>query len=96
MLPKPYYQTKLGKLYCGDCLEIMKEFKDKEFDLVLTDPPYGIKRDKGFEGSGGFSGKGKPIPRRRYENDNWDNERPTKECFEIILKCGTAAWTPLV
>jgi len=26
----------------GDCLEVMKSFSDKQFDLVLTDPPYGI------------------------------------------------------
>lgn len=31
----------------GDCLEVMKTFADKSFDLVLTDPPYGI----GFQSS---------------------------------------------
>ena len=41
-LPKPYFETKLGQLYCGDCLEIMKKMPDKSVDLVLTDPPYGI------------------------------------------------------
>lgn len=25
----------------GDCLEVMRGFADKSFDLVLTDPPYG-------------------------------------------------------
>ena len=30
------------KIIQGDCLEIMKTFADKSFDLVLTDPPYGI------------------------------------------------------
>jgi DNA modification methylase len=29
-------------IICGDSLEIMRGFKDKQFDLVLTDPPYGI------------------------------------------------------
>ena len=37
---KPYYETPLGKLYHGDCLEIMPELEP--VDLVLTDPPYGI------------------------------------------------------
>ena len=37
---KPYYETKLGKLYHGDCLDIMPELEP--VDLVLTDPPYGI------------------------------------------------------
>ncbi|KKM79621.1 hypothetical protein LCGC14_1348190 [marine sediment metagenome] len=36
---KPYYETKLGKLYHGDCLEIIPELEP--VDLVLTDPPYG-------------------------------------------------------
>ena len=29
------------KIYKGDCLEIMSRFKDKSFDAVITDPPYG-------------------------------------------------------
>ena len=38
MMLKPYYETPLGKLYHGDCLEIMPELEP--VDLVLTDPPY--------------------------------------------------------
>ena len=39
---KPYYETDLGKLYHGDCLEIMPELEP--VDLVLTDPPYNISQ----------------------------------------------------
>jgi len=35
---KPYYETELGRLYCGDCLEVIPELE--QVDLVLTDPPY--------------------------------------------------------
>ena len=28
------------KIINGDCLEVMKTFPDKSFDLILTDPPY--------------------------------------------------------
>ena len=35
---KPYYQTDLGTLYCGDCLEIIPDLEP--VDLVLTDPPF--------------------------------------------------------
>ena len=35
-----YYQTGNGILYCGDCLEVMKEFPKESIDLVLADPPY--------------------------------------------------------
>jgi len=38
MLPNPYYETELGNLYHGDCLEIMPHLEP--VDLVLTDPPY--------------------------------------------------------
>ena len=76
----------IDKIICGDCLEVMKEIPDKAVDLVLTDPPYGIKRDKGFGGAGGFNGK-KPIARRQY-NDNWDKERPSEFCFKEILRIG--------
>jgi len=29
------------KLYCGDCLEVMKDIKDKSIDMILVDLPYG-------------------------------------------------------
>ena len=31
------------KVIQGDCLEYMKTLPDKSFDLVLTDPPYGVE-----------------------------------------------------
>jgi len=40
---KPYYETELGKLYHGDCLDIMPHLEP--VDLVLTDPPYGMNND---------------------------------------------------
>ena len=38
-----YHETKLGKLFKGDCLEVMDELiKDGiKVDVVITDPPYG-------------------------------------------------------
>lgn len=39
----PYYETKRGKLYHGDCLEVMRELEDNSVDAVVTDPPYNIK-----------------------------------------------------
>lgn len=33
---------KLNRLYNIDCMEGMKEFPDKFFDLAVVDPPYGI------------------------------------------------------
>ena len=28
--------------FCRDCMDGMKEYPDKFFDLAITDPPYGI------------------------------------------------------
>jgi DNA modification methylase len=74
-------------LYLGDCLEILPTL-DK-VDAVITDPPYGVKRDKGFEGFGGF---GKPIARIRDEDADWDSSRPSKETFDLILQNCTFAF----
>ncbi len=37
---KPYYENENGRLYHGDCLDIMPML-DIKFDAVITDPPYG-------------------------------------------------------
>lgn len=76
----------LGKhrLMCSDSTSIdaVNQLMDgRKADVMLTDPPYGIKRDKGFQGFGGF---GTPIARRQYADD-WDNERPTKHCFDLLI-----------
>ena len=30
------------EIILGDCLEVMRSFKDNEFTAVITDPPYGL------------------------------------------------------
>ena len=66
-------------LYLGDCLEILPMLP--KVDAVITDPPYGINRDKGF---GGFGGFGVPIARTPYEGE-WDNQRPSNAHFSVVL-----------
>jgi len=36
--------VEVNKIYCGDCIEIMKGIPDKSIDLIVTDPPYGITK----------------------------------------------------
>ena len=38
----------LNKIYNEDCLEFMKRVPDKFFDLVLTDPPFGMSFKSNF------------------------------------------------
>ena len=35
----------LNKIYCGDCLELMKQIDDNSVDIILTDPPYALGSD---------------------------------------------------
>lgn len=44
---KPYFKTQLGKLYCGDALEVLKKLPSESVDVVITSPPYWSKRDYG-------------------------------------------------
>ena len=51
-----------NQLLRGDCLELMEDIPDESIDLILCDPPYGIKLKANREGSK-FSGV-------EIENDN--------------------------
>jgi len=63
-----------------DCLEFMKQVPDNYFDLVLTDPPYGINMDGGNIG-GNNLGKAKD-----YVKKDWDKKPPTKEHFDELIR----------
>jgi adenine-specific DNA-methyltransferase len=39
---QPWYDAGDVALYCGDCLDLLPAFAPESFDLVLTDPPYGV------------------------------------------------------
>ena len=36
----------IDRIYCGDCLDLMREIPDQSVDLVLTDPPYGVTQNR--------------------------------------------------
>lgn len=77
---KPYYKNELTTIYNGDCLEVLREMKDNSVDLILTDPPYGIKADKGATVFGNATAKAKVY------DDNWDTFTPSKEYFDEMLR----------
>ncbi len=37
----------INRIYQGDCLSLFKKIEDNSVDMVLADPPYGIKKDFG-------------------------------------------------
>jgi len=69
-------QEKMNKIHCIDCLEFMRNVPDKYFDLVLTDPPYGINFAKTHTGNGWVA----------RESKDWDKERPGEEYFKEIIR----------
>jgi DNA modification methylase len=80
----------LNKIYCGDCLDLMREMPDKSVDLVLTDPPYGIKADvSAHKGGGQIVGNKSGFCRAaktEYASTNWDSSAPSKEYFDEIFR----------
>jgi DNA modification methylase len=83
-------------LYQGDCNEIMQSFADEEFDCVCTDPPYGIGADEAQLAAAKqrIAAEGKTKAGRGwkyYGETNWDQERPTKETFDAILRISKTA-----
>ena len=63
------------KLYNGDCMEVMKTFKDKQFDLCIVDPPYGVDIN-----SSGTHFK------EKYEIKDWDKATPNDEYFKELKR----------
>lgn len=49
----------ISKAILGDCMDVMREYPDKYFDLAVVDPPYGgggvILKDKKRQDSAGTS-----------------------------------------
>ena len=65
------------ELHNADCMEVMKTFKDKQFDLAIVDPPYGI----GDKFKGGKTGK---INFNEIVNKDWDKVPPTEYFNELM------------
>ena len=67
-------------LYQGDCMDLMKQYQDKYFDLAIVDPPYGLPKDA-------VHGRGKLKNRAiNTMNMKWDvapNNDYFKELFRI-------------
>ena len=77
---KIYYQEDGVVIYCGDCRDILPLFEDKSFDLVLTDPPYGIGADKSAHNAGGSHWW------IDYGDTDWDNARPEGDLFRQMIR----------
>jgi DNA modification methylase len=48
MRSKPLYQTARGRAYVGDSLDLLAELPDASIDLVMTSPPFALRRPKTY------------------------------------------------
>ena len=69
----------LNKLYNMDCLEAMKEFPDKYFELAIVDPPYGININNNI-------GRRQGDKKSDYKKVTWDSEPPNEEYFKELFR----------
>jgi len=78
---RPYYQEALVTIYNADCRQVLP-FLPK-FDLLLTDPPYGIGADK-HEGPAEHGWK-------QWNSSGWDKEKPPAWLLEMIREAAKEA-----
>jgi len=62
------YRLPFLSLFHADCMDIMKQYPDKHFDLAIVDPPYGIGASEMTMGSG--------KNKKWNKGKQWDNKTP--------------------
>ena len=68
------YKTDFLSLHHCDCMDLMKQYPDKYFNLCIVDPPYGINVNHNM-------GRRKGDKNSDYKPAIWDNEPPQLEYF---------------
>jgi site-specific DNA-methyltransferase (adenine-specific) len=72
-----------SEVYLMDCVEGMKHYPDKYFDLAVVDPPYGLGSKLAH------SGNGKNAQSKfsaDFKAKNWDNTIPPYEYFTELFR----------
>ena len=81
-------KTNLLDIRHADCMDMMREFPDKHFDLAIVDPPYGIEWG-GEVSSMALAGAPERWRNKKlkgYERKDWDAEPPPPEYFKELLR----------
>ena len=75
--------------YNMDCMDGMKQFPDKYFDIAVVDPPYG-RKEHGGKKRGGYvkqrNGSKIYVPDGNYEKKIWDDKPVDKPYFDELLR----------
>ena len=75
---KPYYEHAGITIYHADCAELLTALP--QFDLLLTDPPYGI----GIDGQKGQIRKGSQL-RKAHDFKGWDDKPPSDDLLAAAM-----------
>jgi site-specific DNA-methyltransferase (adenine-specific) len=83
----PIPERGLSNVYLMDCIEGMKLFPDKYFDLCVCDPPYGINADIKNNGKNSDRHEKTSLAKiNTYKKTNWDNETPNEDYFNELKR----------
>lgn len=78
----PTWQSDDGRvrLYCADCMDLMRETPDWYFDIAIVDPPYGI-------GAGEMTmGRGSRNDTGQHAAKPWDKQPPSPACWAELRR----------
>ncbi len=79
-------KTDLLDLRLADCMDVMREYPDKHFDLAIVDPPYGIGED-GRKSDSRLRPTAKwSNPTNRHTSKSWDSNVPNSEYFDEVFR----------
>lgn len=71
----------LNTVIHGDALETMRSWPDKAFDLIVTDPPYGVGMDVKRANAGGDKYGKAAAAAKVYHASGWDAAIPSADVF---------------
>jgi site-specific DNA-methyltransferase (adenine-specific) len=71
------HERKNSVVHLMDCIEGMKQYPDKWFDLAIVDPPYGINADREHKEGHGWV---------RREKKGWDKDSPNFDYWHELFR----------
>ncbi len=77
-----FNKTEHGIIIHGDCRKLMPDLI--QFDLLVTDPPYGLGPRNNYHRT--HKSRGKLCPSTDYGDYAWDARKPSKRVFKDLLK----------
>lgn len=78
-------KTIKSEVFNMDCIDGMKQYPDKHFELAIVDPPYGIDADKKNSNKIKQSKKSASLS-KDYGSQSWDSDIPNQDYFNELFR----------